>query len=167
MRGTTGRRCSSWPAWGPAGGRQPAPVVPAYADPAGVAVLRKVNRQAEAPLAPETIDLLTSDREATALPVAATDALAPMVDRWQHALAEGGHDLRGDLASLLDGDQDVAPPGPRDQLGVAIDVLADALAENTRLRAVVADLDSERERLSRKRRKLKRRLKRVVGPAPG
>ena len=50
-------------------------------------------------------------------------------------------------------------PGPRDQLGVAVDALADALAENSRLQARVAELESERDRLDRKRRKWKRRAK--------
>ena len=48
-------------------------------------------------------------------------------------------------------------PVPRDQLGVAVDALADALAENTRLRAAVAELETERDRLDRKRRKWKHR----------
>ena len=46
-------------------------VVPPYADPAGVAVLRKVNRQLDGPIGAGTVSLLTSvDREAAAMPVA-------------------------------------------------------------------------------------------------
>ena len=48
-------------------------------------------------------------------------------------------------------------PGPRDQLGVAVDALADALAENARLQKLVAELEHERDRLDRKRRKWKHR----------
>ena len=50
-------------------------------------------------------------------------------------------------------------PATRDQLGAAVDVLADALAENSRLSALVASLETERDRLDRKRRKWKRRAK--------
>ena len=52
-----------------------------------------------------------------------------------------------------------ALPGPRDQLGAAVDALADALAENGRLRTQVTDLEAERDRLDRKRRKWKSRAK--------
>lgn len=142
------------------------PVVPAYADPAGVAVLRKVNRQLDEPLVAGSADLLTvGARESAAMPVAPTASLAPVVERWSETLTEAGHDLRGDLAALLDVGAETSLPGPRDQLGVAVDTLADALAENSRLRTVVADLESERDRLDRKRRKLKRRLKRAAAPA--
>jgi hypothetical protein len=44
---------------------------------------------------------------------------------------------------------------------VAVDVLADALTENSRLRRQVLALEADRERLDRKRRKLKRRLARA------
>jgi hypothetical protein len=58
------------------------PVLPAYADPAGVAVLRKVNRQVERPLAPRSMELLTAaDSEAAAMPVAPTASLSPVVER--------------------------------------------------------------------------------------
>lgn len=135
-------------------------VVPAYADPAGVAVLRKVNRQLERSLVANTSELLTKgDREGAAMPVAPTGSLAPLVERWTSSITASGHDLRGHLASLVD-DSDEAPlPGPKSQLGVAVDALADALADNSRLRTTVTGLESDRERLDRKRRKLKRKLK--------
>ena len=137
------------------------PVVPSYADPAGVAVLRKVNRQLDEPLNPGTLELLTeADHEGQAMPVANTAALAPLVEQWTAALASAGHDLRGDLATLVDEGEDIPLPGRRDQLEVAVDALAEALAENSRLQTAVAGLESERQRLDRKRRKLKRRLKR-------
>ena len=58
-------------------------VLPPYADPAGVAVLRKVNRQLEDGLAPGSVALLTgdrasdraADRERAAMPVASTEVL--------------------------------------------------------------------------------------------
>ena len=54
-------------------------------------------------------------------------------------------------------------PGPRDQLGVAVDALADALAANAGLRTRVAELEDERERLDRKRRKWKHRAQAARG----
>ncbi|MEO7352363.1 MAG: hypothetical protein ABIR34_07505 [Marmoricola sp.] len=137
-------------------------VVPAYADPAGVAVLRKVNRQLEEPIGPGTVALLTSvDREGSAMPVAPTGELAPLVSEWAAALSGAGQDVRGDLAMLVEDGPETSLPGPRDQLGVAVDVLTEALTDNARLRTLVDSLEADRERLERKRRKLKRRLKRV------
>ena len=129
-------------------------VVPPYADPAGVAVLRKVNRQLEEPLRHGSADLLTTtDRERAAMPAAPTDVLEPLVERWAAAFAAAGHDVRGDLDGLLDhvdageGEGQRALPGARDQLGVAVDALADALTENSRLRRQVATVEADRERL--------------------
>jgi hypothetical protein len=137
-------------------------LVPAYADPAGVAVLRKVNRQLEEPLADGSVELLTGfDREGSAMPAVPTTTLRPLVERWADSLA--GHDLRGDLALLLDGDAEQRLPGPRDQLAAAVDVLAEVLAENSRLRALAASLEKDRDRLDRKRRKWKRRAKQAPG----
>lgn len=133
-------------------------VVPPYADPAGVAVLRKVNRQLEAPLAVSSLDLLVApDEDKAALPLAPTGSLQPLVERWGTALAHAGYDVRGDLAVLVDTGAERALPGPRDQLGVAVDSLADALAENSRLHEQLRELRTQRDRLDRKRRKWKRR----------
>ncbi len=56
------------------------PVVPAYADPAGVAVLRKVNRQLEDPIGAGTVALITSaDHAGSAMPVADTSGLLSTV----------------------------------------------------------------------------------------
>ncbi len=135
-------------------------VMPPYADPAGVAVLRKVNRQLDAPVGPDSLDLLlTRDEDLAALPVAPTGALAPLVERWQATLATAGHDLRGDLEGLLDEGDERALPGPRDQLGVAVDALGDAVADNDRLRREVARLRTERDALDRKRRTWKKRAR--------
>ncbi len=46
-------------------------------------------------------------------------------------------------------------------MAVAVDALAEALAENTRLAALARSLEAERDRLDRKRRKLKKRLGRL------
>ena len=140
-------------------------VVPPYADPAGVAVLRKVNRQLEAPVGVSSVELLLgSDHDRAALPVAPTTSLRPVVERWAATLAQAGYDVRGDLAMLTEEGAERAVPGPRDQLAVAVDALADALAEHSRLQSVVAKLEKERERADRKRRKWKRQAKAVVGP---
>jgi hypothetical protein len=140
------------------------PVVPPYADPAGVAVLRKVNRQLEDPVHPGALGFLTdANRELSALPVADTVSLRPLVESWTETLVAAGHDLRGDLSLLLDSGEGIALPGPHDQLEVAVEALAEVLAQNTRLRAAVDELEGGRERLERKRRKLKRRLARLGG----
>lgn len=136
--------------------------VPAYADPAGVAVLRRVNRQLDAPLARASTGLVvpptaTPDPEAAAMPTVPTRALLPLVERWRTTLEVGGYDLQGDLAGLLDAGEPTPLPGPRDQLAVAVDALGEALAENTALRDRVATLESEVARLDRKRRKWKSR----------
>ena len=75
------------------------------------------------------------------------------------AISEAGHDLRGDLDRLVEPGLSVSLPGPRDQLSVAVDALAETLAENSRLRDETARLEADRARLDRKRRKLKRRLR--------
>jgi hypothetical protein len=146
------------------------PVVPAYADPAGVAVLRRVNRLLEEPLVPGTLALLTSadhsDRARSAMPEAPVEGLEPLVSSWTELLASSGHDVRGDLSMLVSPASEVPLPGPRDQLGVAVDALSEALTENSRLRTSVAQLEASHERLRRKRRKLKRRLEKVGRVAP-
>ena len=133
-------------------------VLPPYADPAGVAVLRRVNRQLEEPLAPGSVELLTGvDRAASAMPAVPTQTLRPLVERWGETLV--GHDLRGELATLIDEGEAHPLPDTKDQLGAAVDVLADALVENSRLSKLVTTLESERDRLDRKRRKWKRLAK--------
>ena len=137
-------------------------VVPAYVGPAGVAVLRKVNRQLEEPIPLSSVDLLLAhDHDRTAMPVAPTAALQPVVERWHTTIAQAGYDLRGDLA-MLTSQAERALPGPRDQLGAAVDALADALADNGRLSMQVTGLEAERDRLDRKRRKWKSRAKAAV-----
>ena len=133
-------------------------VVPPYADPAGVAVLRKVNRQLDEPIGRATVDLLVrSDPGRTAMPVAPTASLRPLVERWEPTLAHAGYDVRGDLAMLTEETAEQTLPGPSDQLGVAVDALAEALGANASLRKQVAELEHERDRLDRKRRKWKHR----------
>jgi hypothetical protein len=123
-------------------------------------VLRKVNRQLEGPLGGGSLDLLTSpDHERAAMPVARTTALDPVVTRWESTLAAVGHDARGSLAMLTEAGEAADLPGPRDQLGVAVDALADALAENARLRTLATSLEADRDRLDRKRRKWKTRAR--------
>ncbi len=135
-------------------------VVPDYADPAGMAVLRKVNQQLEDPIIGASADLvLDSDSEPdrAPMPVAPTGALRPMVQRWEKTLAQAGHDVRGDLGALVSEGPERSVAGRRDQLGVAVAALADALAENTRLLSQVRELETERARLDHKRRKWKKR----------
>ena len=122
------------------------------------------NRQLEDPLMASSVDLLLGrDHDRTAMPVAPTGALQPLVEQWEVAVAQAGHDLRGDLGVLTSDGAERALPGTRDQLGAAVDALADALAENGRLRGQVTDLAAERDRLDRKRRKWKKRAKATAG----
>ena len=147
---------------GVAAAEQLAPVVPPYADPAGVAVLRKVNRQLDDGSASASTDLLTrADEEQAAMPVADTVPLTPLLERWRGAFAATGYDVRGDLAALLDKGGPTPLPGPRDQLGIAVAALAQALSENAQLRDRVATLEDDNARLDRKRRKHKRRARRL------
>ncbi len=95
------------------------------------------------------------------MPAVPTADLRPLIERWAESLAD--HDLRGDLSLLLDGEDEQRLPGPRDQLAAAVDVLAEVLAENSRLRPLAASLEKDRDRLDRKRRKWKRRAKQAPG----
>ncbi len=88
-------------------------VVPPYVGPAGVAVLRKVNRQLEDPIMPSSVDLLLNlDHDRAAMPVAPTAPLQPLVERWDIAIAQAGHDLRGDLAVLTSEGARAGPARP-------------------------------------------------------
>ncbi len=142
-----------------------APVVPAYPDPAGVAVLRRVNRQLEAPVAGSAHLLSHAEDERAALPVADTSSLAPTVARWEEALRAAGHDLRGSLGWLCETGEGTGLPGARDQLDLAVDRLAEVLVENARLRAETSELLADRARLKRKRRKLRAQLAAAVSGA--
>ncbi|GAB3652104.1 hypothetical protein GCM10027596_00860 [Nocardioides korecus] len=154
--------------------------LPAPADPAGAAVLRRVNRvhaadpgsDAGSPALGSTTQLLerTAEVEAGALvpvlPTAAAEGARRLVERWASDLGAPGapaYDVRGAVGDLLDPvDPDARPPAApsrRDQLAVAVDRLAETLAENTRLREQLAVVEADRDRLDRTRRKLKRRLR--------
>lgn len=141
------------------------PVVATYVDPAAAAVLREVNRRAEEPVArAERLALLAGDdgEAEHAAPRSGRDlaALAPVVERWSTALADAGHDVRGDLSVLLAPTPGAEPlPGPRVRLSVAAKALAETLAERGSLHERVAELEAEVATLDRKRRTWKRRAK--------
>ncbi len=97
------------------------------------------------------------------MPVVPTPELLPLVDRWADTL--GNLDLRGNLSTLADQGAAQSLPTAKDQLGAAVDALADSLAENSRLSTLVTSLESDRDRLDRKRRKWKRRLKQAEAGA--
>src|SRR4051794_19189836 len=140
----------------------PPPPPPAGPAPAGGAVPRRVNRQREEPIGSASIDLLVRpDPEPAGPPVAPTGSLLPLVERWRSTAAHAGYDVRGDLAMLTEETLANALPGVRDQLGVAVEALADALVENAGLKSRIADLEHERDRLDRKRLKWKHRAKSV------
>ncbi len=142
-----------------------APLVPAYPDPAGVAVLRRVNRQLDTPVAGSAHLLSHAEGERAAMPVAPTTSLESTVTRWAETLRDAGHDLRGSLDWLCEAGAGTGLPGARDQLDLAVDTLAEVLAENARLREETAELLAERDRLKRKRRKLKAQLAEAVAGA--
>ena len=157
------------------GAPRPAPVLPPYADPAGVAVLRRVNGQLDGPLSSGAMSLLTTrDSEGSAMPAISTEALRPRVRDWVERLTAAGHDVRGDLELLIDEAMEQAPgtgpdlalPGPNKQLTVAVEALAEALAETSRLQLLVAELEADQRRQKRRRRKLKRKLARLVASGP-
>ena len=139
-------------------------VVPPYADPAGVAVLRKVNRQLGEPVGRATVDLLVrSDPERTALPVAPTSSLLPLVERWQTTLAHAGYDVRGDLAMLTEETRGAGPARAARPAGRRRRRPGRRARCERRLRTRVAELEDERERLDRKRRKWKHRAQAARG----
>ena len=134
-------------------------VVPPYADPAGVAVLRKVNRQLDEPVGSRL------RRPAGARPTRSAARCRSRRRRRCCRWSSGGTPRwrrRGTTSAATwrcspRTTAEQALPGPRDQLGVAVDALADALAANAGLRTRVAELEDERDRLDRKRRKWKHR----------
>lgn len=67
-----------------------------------------------------------------------------------------------ELAGLEGTGLDVVVPACPDPLDLAVDALADVLAENDRLRAESTRLRADRDRLKRKRRKLKRQVAEAV-----
>ena len=139
------------------------PVVPAYVDPAAAALLREVNRRAEEPLSPQARAALLETWEAdeeSLVPELDVRGLAPLVAHWQTTLERAGHDVRGDLARILDPAGGPARmPGARARLDVAAQALAESLAETDVLREQVVRLEHEVETLDRKRRTWKRRAK--------
>lgn len=147
------------------------PSLPAYVDPAAAAVLREVNRCADSPLTPteRRLVLASSGAESGARPVLpAHDVgeLADVVSHWATTLAARGHDVRGDLASLLDGDGPGSLPASRERLASATQALADTLGENAELRRRVGELEADVERLDHKRRTWKRRAKTRAPDSP-
>ena len=83
--------------------------------------------------------------------------LHPLLEQWSETLPAAGHDVRGDLRDLGAQEPGVSPQG----LDPAVASLATVLAENLQLRARVARLGIENERLDRKRRKHKRRVRQL------
>lgn len=118
------------------------------------------------------------DTRALRLIAESTDSLAgqedlvAVVEEWAKVVADAGYDVRGDLSALAGsrpGTDPVDPTGPgaaaNDDLRIALlaDALSDSLAEVTRLRERTRTLQHDRDKLARKRRKLKHRLAAVTG----
>ena len=92
------------------------------------------------------------------------DDLAVVGERWVKEIDKAGYDVQGDLASLVPvaPEEDGPHPDdvhPRDGLDSAVAATAELLLEVQRGRADVARLDAENEKLRKKRKRLKRRLR--------
>lgn len=146
----------------------PPAVVAPHADPAPAAVLREVNRRSERPLSPVDRRLVLTGGdlgdvdagERAPMPRQPWGAGSALVERWETQLRTAGHDVRGDLHTLLACERPAGLPGPRQRLATAAEELAEALQETTRLRARVAELEQDNARLDGKRRQWKRRATR-------
>jgi hypothetical protein len=125
-----------------------------------------VNRQLGEPARASVDVLLDVDHDRAAMPSAETSALKPLVERWRTTMEQSGYDVRGELGHLTDRGEGPTLPGPRDQLSVAVDALADVMAENTRLAALVRELQADRDKLDRKRRTWKSRAKEAEATEP-
>lgn len=141
-------------------------------DPAGIAVLRTVNRAVDGRLPSRAHRavvrryLSEGPAETTsrpALPSDLHDELLEVGERWRKQLSEGGYDVHGDTTWLLP-----APPEPgqaqpdevpaEERLSTATDALATVLVEVARLREHNQALEQRNSKLERKKRKLKKRL---------
>lgn len=141
--------------------------------PAGLALMRRVNRAVDGRLSGRTHravvrhylseGAVTDGIGTPALPADLHAALLEIGEGWRKSLADGGYDVRGDTAGLLP-----APPDPdaqlpddvpaEDRLSMATDTLANVLVEVARLREHNEALERRTAKLERKKRKLKRRL---------
>jgi hypothetical protein len=98
---------------------------------------------------------------ARVVPLDRYDATADLADEWAKAIADGGYDVHGELADLLPvrpGDEPAGAPSREELLLAASRDLDAALDELTRLRVASAALEARNAELTRKRKKLKRRL---------
>lgn len=148
------------------------PATPSAPDPAGIAVLRTVNRAVDGRLPGRTqravVRRYLSEGPAEtatrpALPADLHDELLEIGERWRKQLAGGGYDVHGDTTWLLP-----APPEPgqalpdevpaEERLSTATDALATVLVEVARLREHNQALEERNAKLERKKRKLKKRL---------
>lgn len=89
--------------------------------------------------------------------------LTELADSWAKLVADGGYDVHGDLAGLAARipvvSSDPGAADERERVAILSDALAESVAELVRLRDHVGDLEQERAKSERKRRKLKKRLR--------
>jgi hypothetical protein len=110
-------------------------------------------------------ELLSAHRSPRAVvPAEMYDDLALVGERWAKEIDRAGYDVRGALASLVPVAPGEAGPHPddvhpRDGLDAAVAATAGLLLEVQRCRAEVTRLERENDRLSQKRKRLKRRLR--------
>jgi hypothetical protein len=112
---------------------------------------------------PATLPLpdLTWPAPAPPVPRERYPELARLADDWAKAIAEGGYDVHGELADLVPvrpGHEPAGTPSAEDLLVASTRELGVALDDVERLRVRCAALEARNAELSRKRKKLKRRL---------
>lgn len=99
--------------------------------------------------------------------LAGHEDLVAVVEEWAKVVADAGYDVRGDLGALAGPTGPVEPAGsaPSDDRRISLlaDALSDSVAEVTRLRERTRELQQDRDKLARKKRKLKHRLAAVTG----
>jgi hypothetical protein len=90
--------------------------------------------------------------------LATSEELREAAEAWAKAAAEGGYDVHGDLTGLHPREGLADDDSARAHLELVGEVLADAVAELTRLREQHAELAEHAAKLQKKRKKLKQRL---------
>ncbi len=97
------------------------------------------------------------------LPREMYDDLAHVAERWVKEIDKAGYRVHGDPAELVPGPPSAAAGRPDDvdpraQVETAASVLAELLVDLERTQARVAELESDKKSLKKKRKALKRRL---------
>jgi hypothetical protein len=108
--------------------------------------------------------LLRLDATAPVPPVGTHDDLLVIADRWVKEVDRAGYRVHGHLTDLLPSHPTgtAPPPDPAAQRDAAVAATAELLGELERTRTALAWERSDNERLRRRRKRLKRRLREVT-----